>query len=76
MNIETENIIISKLNQKALKRSLIEMESMARQKHYELTHHMALTPMDYLEDVQEMIDNSEWQNFLPSIYYTLKELIK
>lgn len=76
MNIAVENIIIKKLSQNQLKDICSEMVKLAQDKHYAvIMHYQEKPPDDFIEEFEELVMNSRWENYLPKEYYTLNNLI-
>ena len=76
METKVREIIFKSLSHNQILSILIEMEKLAREKHGNVIRYYYDNQQDleYSSEFDEMINNSSWENFLPSEYYILKQL--
>ena len=71
MTIEIQKIIYNHLTIDQMNKILADLEKLARDKHYQITQAYEQDG-DISEDLQTIVDDSHWENFLPSQYHALK----
>ena len=74
MNIDIQKMIYKHLTVEQMTEVLKDMEKLAKTKHYSVcqAYSQNAEDGDNIIGFAQLIDDSKWENFLPSQYHTLK----
>ena len=75
MNIDTRNIIFKSLSEEQMNDVLLKMEDMAQKKlkNIEELYLSKMSKSDFPGETLALINNGDWQNFLPVEYNVIKK---